>query len=191
MSRRRLTLTRRWLRSSANLLAGWLAGDSLAPLLSGSLVIGYRGAAARPWSAAWQFTGEDGTTWHAVLAGDDGIHQLRPGTAEHPANTGGAMPLAAWLMETKPQDQNLLDFRAAMRNIGQPVTFSVNTGSSQPGRLQTSTRELGLQLGLDPDGRMFSFDQVIRLVLHRGVVLTDNRRPVRVKSNETQVSTVS
>src|ERR1035437_4846825 len=88
MSRRRLTLTRRWLRSSANLLAGWLAGDSLAPLLSGSLVIGYRGAAARPWSAAWQFTGEDGTTWHAVLAGDDGIHQLRPGTAEHPANTG-------------------------------------------------------------------------------------------------------
>ena len=156
--------------------AGWLAGDSLAPLLSGSLVIGYRGAAARPWSAAWQFTGEDGTTWHAVLAGDDGIHQLRPGTAEHPANTGGAMPLAAWLMETKPQDQNLLDFRAAMRNIGQPVTFSVNTGSSQPGRLQTSTRELGLQLGLDPDGRMFSFDQVIRLVLHRGVVLTDNRR---------------
>ena len=34
------------------------------------------------------------------------------------------MFFADWLMETKPQDENILDFRAAMRITGQPVTFS-------------------------------------------------------------------
>ena len=64
--------------------ADWLSRDSLAPLMSGVLVIRYRRPAARPWAAAWQFTDDKaGTTWHAVLAGDDGIQQLRPGTAEH------------------------------------------------------------------------------------------------------------
>lgn len=32
--------------------ADWLRQDSLAPLMSGLLVIRYRGAAARPWAAA-------------------------------------------------------------------------------------------------------------------------------------------
>jgi AAA domain len=157
--------------------ADWLEEGSLTPLFSGSLVIRYRKAATRPWTAAWQFTAEDkATIWHAVLVGDEGIHQLRPGTTEHPTQTGGGMMFADWLMKTKPQDKNVLDFRAAMRHVERPVTFSVNTGASQPGRISASTRELALQLGLNPDGRTFSFDQVMRLIVQRGIVLTDNRR---------------
>ena len=138
--------------------ADWLEQDSFAPLLSGSLIIRRR-RAARPWTAAWEFTdGDAGTTWHAVLAADEGMHQLRPGTAEHPTQSGSGMSFADWLMKTKPQDENLLDFRAAIQKTEQPVTFSVNTGSSHPGRIPSSTRELGLQLELSPEDRMFSFD---------------------------------
>ena len=161
--------------------ADWLVRDSLAPLMSGLLVIGYRRAAARAWSAAWQFTDDKaGTTWHAVLAGDDGIQQLRPGPAEHPAQTGGPVFFADWLTKTKPQDENLLDFRAAMQITGQPVTFSASSGTHQASSIPASIRDLGLQLGLGPEGQMFSFNQVMRLVLQRGIVLTDNRRlPLR------------
>ena len=139
------------------------------------------GPQRRPWSAAWQFTDDKaGTTWHAVLAGDDGTQQLRPGTAEHPAQTGGAVFFADWLMKTKPQDENLLDFRAAMQITGQPVTFSASSGTHQASSIPASIRDLGLQLGLDPEGQIFSFNQVMRLVLQRGIVLTDNRRlPLR------------
>ena len=149
--------------------------------MSGLLVIGYRRAAARAWSAAWQFTDDKaGTTWHAVLAGDDGIQRLRPGPAEHPAQTGGPVFFADWLTKTKPQDENLVDFRAAMQITGQPVTFSASSGTHQASSIPASIRDLGLQLGLGPEGQMFSFNQVMRLVLQRGIVLTDNRRlPLR------------
>ena len=161
--------------------ADWLLRDSLTPLMSGFLVIRYRRLAARPWSAAWQFTDDKaGTTWHAALVGDDGIQQLRPGPAEHPAQADGAAFFADWLMKTKPQDENLLDFRAAMQITEQPVTFSASSGTHQASSIPASIREIGLQLGVAPEGQMFSFNQVIRLVLQRGVVLTDNRRlPLR------------
>ena len=162
--------------------ADWLPGDSLAPLMSGLLVIRYRRSAApRPWSAAWQFTDDKaGTTWHAVLAGLDGHQQLRPGTAEHPAQTGGAVFFADWLMETKPQDENILDFRAAMRITGQPVTFSARMATQHPISVPASIRDLGLRLGLDPERQMFSFTHVMGLLLQQGIVLTDNRRlPLR------------
>ncbi len=153
----------------------WLQTDSLAPLMSGLLVIRYRGTSARPWTSAWQFTDDDtGMTWHAVLTGDEGIHQLRPGTAEHPAQTGGGTPFADWLMETKPQDKTVLDFQAAMQSNQSPVTFPVSSGTSQTGH--PDIRELGQQLGLSTDDRTLSFNQVIGLVLKRGIVLTDNRR---------------
>jgi hypothetical protein len=83
-------------------------------------------------------------------------------------------------MKTKPQGENLLDFRAAVQVAEQPVTFSASTGTHQASYIPASIRELGLQLGLAPEGRMFSFNQVMRLILHRGIVLTDNRRlPLR------------
>lgn len=45
----------------------WLVADSLAPLLTGTLVIRYRATAVRPWAAYWEFWDEDsGATWHAV-----------------------------------------------------------------------------------------------------------------------------
>lgn len=149
--------------------------------MSGVLVIRYRRAATRAWSAAWQFTdAKAGTTWHAVLAGDDGIQQLRPGTAEHPTQAGYTVSFADWLMKSKPQDENLLDFRAAMQVTEQPVTFAASTGEHRTGSIPAGIRELSQQLGLAPEGQMFSFNQVIRLVLQRGVVLTDNRRlPLR------------
>lgn len=159
----------------------WLSRDSLGPLMSGLLVIRYHQAAARPWSADWQFADEKaGTTWHAVLVGDDGIQQLRPGTAEHPAQTGNAVFFADWLTKTEPNDENLLDFRTAMQITEQPVTFSASAGAHQAGSIPASIRELGQQLGLAAEGQMFSFNQVIRFVLQRGIVLTDNRRlPLR------------
>jgi hypothetical protein len=151
------------------------ADDSFAPLLSGTLVIRYGRGAPRPWAVDWEFKDQDsGTTWSAVLAGDQNMHQLRPGTACQPTQTGGGMSFADWLMET--QDTNRLDFRAALRNAGRPVVFSVNSGSSQPGGVPASSRELAVRLGSDPDGRTFSFDQVMRMIVRRAIVLTDNRR---------------
>ena len=105
----------------------WLEEDSLAPLRSGSLVVSHR-AANRPWAAAWEFTDAE-TTWHAVLAGDEGIHQLRPGTADRPAQVGGGRSFTDWLMETKPQDKTTLNFRQAMQNTQQPVTFAISSAT--------------------------------------------------------------
>jgi hypothetical protein len=170
-----------WTAEAFEESADWLSRYSLAPLMSGLLVIRYRRADARPWSAAWQFTADKaGPSWHAVLVGEDGTHQLRPGTPEHPAQTGNATFFADWLMATKPQEENLLDFRAALQLTERPVTFSARTGPNQASSVPASIRELGLRLGRDPDGQVFSFNQVIRLVLQRGIVLTDNRRlPLR------------
>jgi hypothetical protein len=149
--------------------------DSLAPLLSGSLVIGYRATADRPWAVAWEFA-DAGKTWHAVLAGDEGLHQLRPGTAGSPGQADSAGSFTDWLTDTKPQDEDSLDFQNAMQNTTRPLTFMVPTVTGRSGWLPASLRALGSYLGLKPEGRMFSFDQVIWQVLQRGIVLTDNRR---------------
>ena len=153
----------------------WLDQESIAPLLSGSLVINYEAARSRPWSAAWEFR-DAGTPWHAVLAGDAGIDQLQPGTAAVRAQAQGARGFTDWLMDTKPQDTNSLDFRKAMQFNKHPVTFMANTVTSQTGWVPASLRVLGSYLGLTPVGRMFSFNQVMWKVLQRGIVLTDNRR---------------
>jgi energy-coupling factor transporter ATP-binding protein EcfA2 len=152
----------------------WLAADSLAPLMAGTLVVRYRATAARPWAAYWEFSdGDSDVTWHAVLVDDQGIDQLRPGEA--PVSAVGGMRLADWLMKAKPQDADELDFRAAMRIAKeQPVVFSV--GSSQAGRIPASVRKLAMSLGIAPEDRSFSFRQVINLVVQRGIILTDNRR---------------
>lgn len=155
---------------------GWLEADSLAPLMTGTLVIRYRAAAARSWAAYWEFSDEDsGVTWHAVLVDDQGIDQLRPGEAGEPERADGGTGFFGWLMQSKPQEADELDFRVAMRIAKeQPVVFSV--GSSQVGRIPASVRELALGLGIAPRDRSFSFRQVMNLVLQRGIVLTDNRR---------------
>src|SRR6266567_7925230 len=105
----------------------WLVADSLAPLMTGTLVIRYRATAARSWAAYWEFSDEDsGATWHAVLVDDQGIDQLRPGEAREPERAAGGMGLADWLMQAKPQEAAELDFRVAMRIAKeQPVVFSV------------------------------------------------------------------
>jgi hypothetical protein len=156
--------------------ADWLVADSLTQLLTGTLVIRYRTTAVRPWAAYWEFADEDsGATWHAVLLGDQGTDQLRPGAVEGPARAEGGVGFADWLMQAKPQDDNVLDLRVAMRNASQqPVIFSV--GSSQAGQIPASVRELALRLGIDPHDRSFSFRQVMNQVVQRGIVLTDNRR---------------
>jgi len=154
----------------------WLVAESLAPLMTGTLVIRYRATAARSWAAYWEFSAEDsGATWHAVLVDDQGIDQLRPGEAGEPERPAGGTEFAGWLMQSKPQDAVELDFRVAMRIAKeQPVSFSV--GSSQAGRIPAAVRELALGLGMAPYDRSFSFRQVMNLVLQRGIVLTDNRR---------------
>jgi energy-coupling factor transporter ATP-binding protein EcfA2 len=155
--------------------AGWLVKESLAPLWAGSLVVEYHAAAARSWSAAWEFA-DAGTVWHVVLAGSEGLQQLRPGAVGYPPPGGGSGSFADWLLAVKPQQEASLDFREAMRQEQRPVTFAVHAVSSQPGWVPESVRGLGSRLGMNPEDRSFTFDQVMALVLRRGVVLTDNRR---------------
>jgi hypothetical protein len=81
----------------------WLVAESLSPLLTGALIIRYRATAVRPWAAYWEFPDKDsGATWHAVLVGDQGTDQLRPGEVTEPAQTEGGVQFADWLMQSKP-----------------------------------------------------------------------------------------
>jgi hypothetical protein len=156
-----------------------LSPDSLAPLWSGSLVVRHR-AAAWPWSGAWEF-GHAGDAWHAVLAGTEGLGQLRPGTADHPTGAPGAGPFTDWLVrsmsvdgEPDPSDLPLrMDFRAAMLQADAAVSFAA---SGRAGEVPDSLRELGSALGVDPANQHFGFGQVLGLLMRRGIVLTDNRR---------------
>ena len=154
----------------------WLVADSLAPLMTGTLVIKYRTTAVRQWAAYWEFADQDsGATWHAVLVDDQGIDQLRPGDAGKLERAAGGVRFADWLMQSKPQEAAELDFRVAMRIAkDQPVDFSVR--SSQADQIPASVRELAITLGITPGDRSFSFRQVMNLVIQRGIVLTDNRR---------------
>jgi hypothetical protein len=98
------------------------------------LVVRYQAAAARPWSAYWEFADEDsGATWHAVLVGDEGIDQLRPGAVEEPTRADGGAQFADWLMQSTPQDAAVLDFGASMRNAKRPVAFSVGPSQATTG----------------------------------------------------------
>jgi energy-coupling factor transporter ATP-binding protein EcfA2 len=161
--------------SSLEESADWLVADSLTPLLTGTLIVRYRAAAARPWAAYWEFADADsGATWHAVLVGDEGIDQLRPGAVEEPTRADGGVQFADWLMQSKPQDAAVLNFGASMRTAKRPVAFSV--GPSQARRIPASIRELAKCVGTGPADRSFSFRQVMYLVLQRGIALTDNRR---------------
>ncbi|HEY3955264.1 MAG TPA: TOPRIM nucleotidyl transferase/hydrolase domain-containing protein [Streptosporangiaceae bacterium] len=151
----------------------WLAEETLAPLWSGVLVVHHDASRPRPWFAAWQFT-HAGDTWHVVLAGDY-LYQLRPGPAVAQPQASGSGPLTDWLLSSKPQDDASLDFRVALQETGQPITFSAGSGSTSDA-ITESMRELGSALGADPRNRTFGFDQVMSAVLQRGIVLTDNRR---------------
>jgi AAA domain len=149
----------------------WLVRDSLAPLWSGSLIVHHYAPTTRPWFVAWEFA-HAGDTWHVVLAGD-GAWQLRPGQADRLSQVGGSGSLTDWLLASKPQDEASMDFRVAMQQTSQPVTFSVRP---QTDAVPESLRELGSALGVEYSNRSFGFDHVMSAVLQRGIVLTDNRR---------------
>jgi hypothetical protein len=162
----------------------WLIADSLAPLWSGSLVIHHQATTPRPWSAVWEFA-HAGTQWHAVLAGSDGLYQLRPGAAEFPLQAGGSSPLRNWLLATKPQHTQSMDFRAGMQQTEQAITFSAGPGADG---IPESMRELGSALGVDPSNRNFGFDHVLSVILQHGIVLTDNRRlPLKRRFRHTEL----
>jgi hypothetical protein len=48
----------------------------------------------------------------------------------HPAGSG---TVKDWLLGSKPQDKNELDFRVALENMSQPVSFSVQALMGGPG----------------------------------------------------------
>lgn len=157
----------------------WLVQDSLAVLWSGSLVVGYEAAAASPWFADWEFGSQGAEMWHVVLAGE-GAGRLVPGPAMHRLRAGGARGFFDWLLASKPGADPVpsLDFGVALKSAGMPVTFSVQPVTD--GWVPESVRRLGSLLGMDYENRGFRFDQVMSVVLQRGVALTDNRRlPLR------------
>lgn len=152
-----------------------LGPDSFSPLLSGTLTIRHRGGAVRPWAADWEFSHEEGGwTWHAVLVGEEGIDQIRPGEAGQPRRASGGIDFGDWLTNGKSETADVVDFRSALRNMDRPVDFSVRSG--QANQVPASVRGLASELGLEARNRSFSFRQVIGLILRRGVMLTDNRR---------------
>ena len=85
---------------------------------------------------------------------------------------GGSFSFKDWLESGSPGTASL-DFRLALGQTDKPITFSVMGVGSD---LTESVRELGAALGMDPANRGFTFDQVLSIVLQRGIVLTDNRR---------------
>jgi len=152
-----------------------LVEDSLDPLLSGRLLICYESAMVRPWFAAWEFRHARGT-WHVVLEGS-GDGQLRRGPADPRAQQAGSGNVKDWLLASKPQDANVLDFRVALEGMSQPVSFSVQSLLGGPGIVPASLRDLAPGLSVaDYGNRNFSFAFVLSSLLRRGLVLTDNRR---------------
>jgi energy-coupling factor transporter ATP-binding protein EcfA2 len=153
-------------------ISEWLIQERLDPLWSGVLVVEHHAAEAGLWSAAWEFTDGD-ADWHVVLAGSDGLQQLRSGRLRYPTSDGGPVSFSEWLVPSKPEEEESLDFRAALLRGERPVDFAVH---ALPGWIPDSVRVLATRLGISPEDREFTFDQVLSLVLRRGVVLTDNRR---------------
>jgi hypothetical protein len=160
------------------LVREWLVEESLAPLWSGRLVICYESAMQRPWFAAWEL-GHAGESWHVVLEGG-GSGQLRRGPADPWERPAGAVNVKDWLLSSKPQDENVLDFRVALERMDQPVAFSVQSLMGGPGIVPASLRELAPGLSAADGNRGFTFEFVLSSLLQRALVLTDNRRlPLR------------
>jgi len=147
---------------------------SLAPLCAGSLVIHYDSAMQIPWFAAWEF-GHAGESWHVTLFGQGG-YQLRPGRADPSALPVGARGLTQWLLDSRLEDQPTMDFGQALKSADQAVTFNVSSPTGS-GPTPESLRELASTLGVSNySNKSFGFDEVMSVVLRRGILLTDNRR---------------
>ena len=155
-----------------------LVPASLEPLCSGSLTVRYVAATARKWSAVWEFRYE-GDPYHVSLVGDR-TGWLASGDVPDMASTVGSRPIVDWLNETHPRTGPVpLEFSASLARLDQPVTFSVSSTNDRP-RVPESVLRLSELLGIDHENRGFSFDQLLSVVLQRGVVLTENRRlPLR------------
>jgi hypothetical protein len=157
----------------------YLLEDSLGPLYTGRLVIRYEAAMVRPWFVAWEFRHGD-QVFHVVIEGE-GSGQLRRESAEPWTQPVGAGPFSELLLNAQGLDENVMDFRVALENLKQPVSFSVQPLSGGPGMIPASLLELAPGLSVAEYGnRGFSFGQVLAAVLGAGLVLTDNRRlPLR------------
>jgi hypothetical protein len=154
-----------------------LVRDSLSPLLSGSLVVCFDSARQLPWFAAWEFA-DEGRFYHVLLASSLGGYQLRAGRADPAGEVTGAGHMGDWLLQHgKAEDAPQIDFRRALQQLEQPVTFYVPSLTASSGSIPESLRELATALSVpDFHNRQFTFDQVLSFVLQRSVVLTDNRR---------------
>jgi hypothetical protein len=86
-----------------------------------------------------------------------------------------------WLLSSKPQYENVLDFRVALEGMNQPISFSVQSLTGGPGMVPASLRELAPGLNAaEYRNRGFMFEFVLSSLLQRALVLTDNRRlPLR------------
>ncbi|WP_333761268.1 AAA family ATPase [Streptomyces sp. IBSBF 2390] len=162
-----------------------LAPETLHLLLRGFLVVNYDEGAQPRWRAAWHHsaTGDllesEEPVWIMDLRSGGPV---MPATGDVPAPT---ISLAEAWRRVFPDDQistrtssPKLDFMRIFTQIEQPISLRMGVKSdSLP--LLDSVRDLHMLLGWDTEDahrRQVDFVHVLDAILHRGIVLTDNRR---------------
>jgi AAA domain len=148
-----------------------LKKETVAPLYSGSLVVHRPAVSTQPLSAAWEFVSDE-KMWNVSLRDDRSI--LSPGPAG--TEVRGYTSFSSWLRVGRQEDHRL-DLRMALKLEDGATDFSAEyrrTGMTESLQALTSILEV------DPDGNAYGFDQILSVILRRGLVLTDNRRlPLR------------
>lgn len=171
---------------------------SLRALRRGALHVFYDATQKSSWSAAWEF-GIDERQWHVVLFGSN-AGQLRPGAATPaathahgfvpslllamapiersvaPLDEDGSQPSDSGI--TMAQDDSLVyDFTTALPPDGQAVSFVLQSALDGSNPMAPSLRRVGAIVGMpEVERRGVDMNRILWEILHRGIVLTDNRR---------------
>lgn len=147
---------------------------SLWPLLRGELRVFYDAGARQPWRVLWHCRSGD-TTYQIDLF--TGCRLYQPFSGEETST----LPLGeAWVQVFPDRDipkktGPVIDFTQLLENGKEVSLYAM--APSHGASIPDSLRDLGLMLGKGGlDSQRFDFTQVLNAILHRGVVLTDNRR---------------
>jgi ABC-type Mn2+/Zn2+ transport system ATPase subunit len=172
--------------------------DSIKTLQRGTLHVFYDGTQRSTWSASWEF-GIDERQWHIVLFGSN-AGQLRPGAATPVATYvhGFVPPLLLAMAPTErdvalagegsekpsdsgttaePDDSLIYDFTTALPSDGEAVSFVLQSALDGSNPMAPSLHRVGAVVGVpEIERRGVDLNRILWEILHRGIVLTDNRR---------------